>query len=468
MNGLKRFGFRATSAPLLSIIYAILIVCAGCVSGYEKLQRNVRRDVYEQGDVERAKKTVEKRGERAPQKERDVLALDEASLELSSGNVVEAKRKLIRARDSFDKIEADALQKSAENLLAYWTDDNSRPYEGEDYEKVLVRAELAIADLLDNGEDAKAYATQIAAKQDDIVQKGLVDDPREQGKKINPKKNYPRVPLGPYLEGLIWEETFLDSGEAARNYEKVVEWRPQFKQGKTDLIRAQTSVHSQPNNGRVYVFAFVGRGPHKEQAYEEATQFALLIADQVFSATNRYSVPPTVAPVPVPVLAIEPSKVKSVAIDIDGKRVGASETIADVNEMALKQYEATKDQLLARAVVRRVVKKGTVYAAKQVGQVNEWINLAMDVGGVVWEATETADIRCWGLLPAEIQVASFEVPAGKRRLAFRPIDRYGNYIGVPIEVDANVEANRNAYVLVNYPDEKPLGAPVVSKFAKAN
>lgn len=444
---------------------AVLIVglsCIGCVSGYERRLTDIRRDYYDLRDVEMAKKDIETFQKWAPQKEQDVLSLNQACLELYSGDAANAKKELVQARDSFDSIEQKRIQQSAENLISYWTDDNFNSYEGDDYEKVLVRAMLAIADLFDGGEDAKAYAYQIAAKQDEIVQNGFIDDPMHEGKKVNPKRNYPRVPLGPYLEGLLWEETYLNSSDAARCYEKVVKWQPNFKQGKNDLIRAQTSVHSQPGAGRVYVFAFVGRGPHKEQVYEEATQGALLIADRIFSATNQYSVPPTIAPVPIPALIIEESYVSNVAVEMDGERQMATETIADVNEMAINQYEAIKDQILARAIVRRVVKKGTLYAAKQVAEVNDWVSLAMDLGGIVWEATETADVRCWELLPAKIQVASFEAPVGEHSITLYPTDAAGNKIGVPLTATVNVNANRNSYLLVNYPDENPIGEAVVS------
>jgi hypothetical protein len=468
MNRNKRtlllFSLKRSKLLCLVVLGAVAACfCSGCASGYAERLRDVRRDYYDYGNLEQAKLELQRRQKRAPQKEKDVLALNEASLELCSGNIAAAKEKLIQARDSFDIIEDKHTQKSAENLFAYWTDDNMNSYEGEDYEKVLVRATLAIADLFDGSEDARAYAYQIAAKQDEIVQNGYVDDPRDENKKINPKKAYPRIPLGPYLEGLLWEETYLNASDAARCYEKVVKWRPDFKQGKRDLVRAQTSVHSQPGNGRVYVFAFVGRGPYKEQVYEEATQFALLFADHIFSSVNKYSVPPTLAPVPVPMLVVEEPYVKNIGVDVDGERTGVTETIADVNEMATKQYEAIKDQILAKAIVRRVVKKGAIYAAKEVGQVNDWVSIAMDVGGIVWEAAESADTRCWGLLPAKIQVASFEVPIGEHELTVCPCDPQGNKIGVPLTASLSVNANRNTYVLVNYPNREPIGTVVVSK-----
>lgn len=446
---------------MFNMAFALLTVLPGCMSSYAQHLDAVKRDFYDVGDVSRAKTNLEKRQKLASKKEQDPLTLNAASLDISSGDLVGAKKKLIEVRNHFDELENDLGRKTSENLLKYWIDDNVVSYEGEDYEKVLIRAYLTIADLLDSGADARAYACQIATLQDEIVRKGEIDDPRHKGAKTNPKIAYPRVPLGPYLEGLICEETFTDSQEAARNYQKVAEWRPQFTQAKDDLIRAQTGVHSRPGFGRLYVFAFVGRGPHKEQINAEVTQFALLLADQIFSATNQYSVPPTLAPVPIPALVVEEPIVGSVAVDVDGKNVAATETITDVNEMAIRQYEATKDLLVARAVVRRVVKKGTIYAAKEAGQANSWINLAADVGGIVWEATETADTRCWGLLPAKIQVASVELPVGEHRLTFYPCGHRGDRVGETISKTVKIDANRNTYTLVVYPDHNPI-ADVVS------
>lgn len=449
-----------------ALIVAPFLPAVGCMSPYARRLDSVRRDFYEYGDVDRARENLEKGQKHASQKEQDVYDLNAASLELAAGNIDEAKRKLLSARDNFDAIEEQLVKKAGENLLQYWTDDNMVSYEGEDYEKVMIRVHLAIADLLGSGQDARAYAHQIAALQDEIVSRGAIDDPRDSGKKLNPKTAYPRVPIGPYIEGLLWEETYTDSSEAARSYAKVAQWRPQFKQGKEDLVRAQTSVHSRPGYGRLYVFAFVGRGPRKEQVNAEVTQFAMLVADQIFSATNKYSVPPTLAPVPIPALVVEEPYVDGVALDVDGDRVGQTETLADVNEMAIKQYEATKDQLIARAVVRRVVKKGTVYAAKEIGQVSPWVSLAADVGGVVWEAAETADTRCWGLLPAKIQVLSVELPAGEHQITFSPCDRNGRNLGATLTRSVRVDANRNAYTLVNYPDREPIGRVVSSDDAR--
>ncbi len=447
-------------SAFLTLLAALASV--GCVSQYAVRLTDVRRDFYDSGDPGSAREEIEKRLKRASSNERSVWTLNEASVDFALGDFESAKTNLRAVRDEFDVLEETRMRSLAEDALTFATDDSFAKYEGDDYEKVMIRATLAISELMTGGGDAKAYARQISAKQDEIVARGQIADPRDARKTINPKLKYPRAPLGPYIEGLLWEETFMDSSEAARLYEKVVAWRPQFKQGQSDLRRAREGVHSHPGAGRLYVFAYVGRGPRKVQGSAEATQFALLIADQIFSATNKYSVPPTLAPVPIPELVVEEPQVASIELSADGETQGCTETLADVNEMAIKQFEATRDQIIARAIVRRIVKKGAIYAAKEAAQVNGWVSLAMDAAGVAWEATEVADARCWGLLPAKIQTYGCELPTGERTLEFRPIDASGRLCGEPTRVQARIDANRNTYVLVVYPDGRPMGAPIVS------
>ena len=172
---------------MFNMAFALLTVLPGCMSSYAQHLDAVKRDFYDVGDVSRAKTNLEKRQKLASKKEQDPLTLNAASLDISSGDLVGAKKKLIEVRNHFDELENDLGRKTSENLLKYWIDDNVVSYEGEDYEKVLIRAYLTIADLLDSGADARAYACQIATLQDEIVRKGEIDDPRHKGAKTNPK-----------------------------------------------------------------------------------------------------------------------------------------------------------------------------------------------------------------------------------------------------------------------------------------
>ena len=113
--------------------------------------------------------------------------------------------------------------------------------------------------------------------------------------------------------------------------------------------------------------------------------------------------------------------------------------------------------IIARAIMRRIVKKGTVYAAKEVADVNPWISLAMDVGGIVWEATEAADTRCWGLLPEKIQVLRLELPEGEHEIALTPQGDNGYRLGKKQTQTVRVHRGRNTYMLANFVDERLVG-----------
>ena len=227
-------------------------------------------------------------------------------------------------------------------------------------------------------------------------------------------------PSRPYLRGAIREETHVDYDDAVRSYTQVVNWEPGFKQAKEDLHRAKFGHHSDAGHGVVYIFALVGRGPYKEQINAEATQLSLLIADRILSATNKHSLPPTVAPVPVPMVVRSPCRLRCLGVIVNGEPGGVTETITHIGRMAVDQHRAVFPQIVARAIVRRVVKKGTIYGIKEAVQVeNPYANLALDVAGIVWEATERADTRCWGLLPDRIQVLRLELPEGTHRLGLQ-------------------------------------------------
>ena len=119
-----------------------------------------------------------------------------------------------------------------------------------------------------------------------------------------------------------------------------------------------------------------------------------------------------------------------------------------------------------RAVARRIVKKGAVYGAKEMSGIEKGslTGLAVDVAGIAWEATESADTRCWGLLPDQIQVLRVELPAGHHQVALQPI--VGS-VGVgnvghrtePVEIDNG----RNTYLLAAVPDNKIVGHVLVSR-----
>ncbi|HUY33227.1 MAG TPA: hypothetical protein VMV69_10635 [Pirellulales bacterium] len=433
--------------PLLA-----LSLLVGCKTHEQRLL--TIRDGFYSGDLQQAAAALDE-GIQRDRRDREVLSLERSIIELADGNPKGCEQTLRQVRDRFDYLEQASL---GETVLATLTDDTRKSYAGEDYEKVLIRAFLSLSNLLADGQDAAAYALQVADKQRQIIE--AADDGQNGAGQdgANFKLAYKQVALGPYLHGLIREQTHSNYDDAARASAMVVSWQPEFPYGPADLDRARHGRHSSRGNGVLYVFTLVGRGPYKEETVELPTTVSLLIADRILSATNRYSLPPTIAPVKVPKMVVPPNTIARVGVLVDQRSAGTTETITDVGRMAVEQHEAVYPRIVANAVARRVVKKGIVLGAKEALGANQGTltSIALDVAGIAWEGTEAADTRCWGLLPDKIQVLRLELPAGSHQIDLEPLGQYG--ASGPIERRAvTILDGRNTYLLANFPDGRLVG-----------
>lgn len=433
-----------------SLVLCSLLWLVGCTT-YARRSTQIR-DAFYSNQLQVATQQIDE-GLKRDGGDDEVLQLERALVQLADGRPEEAEQTLRGVRDRLEHLEQRSL---TEESWSYLTDDKRRAYTGEDYEKVLLRAFLSLSNLMYDGMDAEAYSLQMIAKQEQIIQQG------QDKNGVNPKLSYPRVALAPYLQGVLREATHRDYDDALRSYEAVVSWQPEFAPARTDWIRANEGHHSAPGNGALYVFALTGRGPYKEETVEVPSSAALLIAGEIVSAVGQQTVPPNVAPVKVPQLIGQSDIVKTVLVNVNNQPVGSTSTVTDVTELALRQYQTIYPQVVARAVARRCLKKGVVYGAKQVSDVTKGslVGLAVDVAGVAWEATESADTRCWGLLPDKIQVLRVELPQGDHEIDLTPVSGYGS-LGQIATTKVTIEDGRNTYMLVNFPGPQLVGSALV-------
>jgi hypothetical protein len=153
-------------------------------------------------------------------------------------------------------------------------------------------------------------------------------------------------------------------------------------------------------------------------------------------------------------------EVDGITVVVDNQTRGRTETICDVAELALRQEEIELPKAIARAVVRRTVKKAAVYATKNVVEANEpWADIALSAVGVAWEATEAADTRCWGLLPREIQVIRVELPLGQHQVQLLPLLTNRVSVAGPT-ASVDIADGRNTYLLACFPGPRAVGQVV--------
>lgn len=387
----------------------------------------------------------------------DVKQLDRAIIELAQGDPQSAERLLRTVRDRFDHYEQVSLADEVGNLLA---DSNARAYAGEDYEKVLIRTFLALSSLMHGGEDAGAYALQTIEKQQQIIDRIKSRDEEQEAEILA----YKQVAIGPYIRAMLAEESPLTLDEAAQARIQVANWAPDFRDAKSDLQRAQFESPHRPGEGTLYLFAMVGRGPIKEEVAEIATQASLLIADRIISNNSNRGLPPTLAPVKVPKVRTFTPSIQAVELVVDGQHSAETATLLDIGEMAQRQAEAHFPRVIAEAVARRVIKKGVIYAAKEGVDASPWsaASVGLSALGVAWEATETADTRCWSLLPDQIQVARVSLPVGEHEVQLRGVRGHLKYPGSSAR-KVTIRQGRHTYLMGFFPDEQLVGQLIISE-----
>lgn len=453
----------------------LTVVVSGCASHYDRVW--IVREEFHAGRLDVAREAVDKQLKRH-KGESDVFLLDKAMIELTSGRPKEAEKLLRGVRDRFDEYEQKDVGEFTKAML---TDDNAQAYPGEDYEKVLIRAMLALSNLMTDGNDAGAYALQMVDKQQQIIQKvsekqkkneELVKSkqqpnpdgsPASEPKFVPAELAYKQVALGPYIRAMLAEESPLTLDEAARARVQVANFEPGFRDANADLQRAQYEKPLAPGRGVLYVFALVGRGPIKQEKEEFATQVSLLIADRIVNAFSNRAIPPTLAPVKVPQVINFPSMAEGVTVRVDGQPVGTTATIVDVGAMAERQQQAHYPEVIAKAVARRVLKKGVIYAAEEAAKVNQGSLLSLGVmaAGVAWEATENADTRCWALLPDTIQVLRVELPVGEHEIMLRPMGQ-GGELAANARAKVRIIDGRNTYLMGTLPTTQFVGQLITS------
>ncbi|HAK96814.1 MAG TPA: hypothetical protein DCM87_17940 [Planctomycetes bacterium] len=445
----------------IAVLGALAAGVCGCAS-YDEIIAPARA-AYAIGDYAEAERVLAPYAEEDG-KDRPAFLCERALPQLAQGKLRDATEGLRAARDQFDRHEQKLATEWIGSLLV---DDTVIAYPGEDYEKILIRVVLALADLLGARKDAAAYANQVILKRQEIIDRS----PEVDGNKI--KASYKDLGIGRYLVGLLAEEAF-NQGEARRNYRELVALEPAFAYGPEDLERAETRAPSERGNGVLYVFCFVDRGPFKVQVEHEPSTMAMHMVWIMGSLIGQKLVTPSIVPVKVPGLFFPERTIEDVEVASAAGPARPTSELLSVQDAAGQQFDIVRDWIVAKAFLRRLVKKAVVETGKRVVQHQQKgdkrrmsdAQVATEVGaflvGAIWEAIESADTRCWSLLPASIQAVRLELPEGEHAIRLTPRWR-GHAAGRPVEAPVIIEDGRNAYCLAIFPTSRAAPAVIVSQ-----
>jgi len=414
--------------------------------------------------------------------ESEIIAADTAIAVLMSGDPAGCEASLRETRQQIDFLRQKDLREKTTSVL---TDDKAIAWSGREFEQRMLDNLLILSSIVGDRQDAFAYASQamehVYADYTALSESPRADQPvmtvghseQSSSATVPPPARYSPNSLSAYLQAAVRSEHTMDADMTTEAVSQVSYWNRSLEDLPTSKIANNAAFGTMTSRGHgvLHVITLVGRTTDWTAERAMPTTSALLIADQILSAVGDHTLPPTIAPVLIARPAREFSGHPFVTVanlaNAPPHHSIRSRTLVDINRAAFDSYQADRDDQLARAVARRVVKKGAVYAAKNQMSVagGSGADLLLNLGGMAWEALEKADTRHLHLLPERVEVLQMELLVGRHEVNLWSAP--GSVAGAldaaqALRVPIIIDDGRNTFVVCFRPHDQFAGSVLKS------
>jgi len=424
---------------------AILSGCGPSASLYVKVDNLQARQQFAEADA-----LIEKNKSDYGDRNSVLYDFDRGMLLHLAGQYAESNRYLALAEDRIDQLFTKSVTAQAGSMV---TNDNTLPYEGEDFEKVMVNVISALNyAYLGQWDEALVEARKVDHKLD------LFNDKYE-------KKNvYKQDALAQYLSGILFEAKG-DLNDAFISYRKAYEAYGDYRKNygtplpptlPGDLLRVTAALRLSEEH-QDYLKQFPGTVwiPEKdlkgqgELIFVSATGRSPIKADFFIDAPilNKRGGTDYILRVALPKFVPLPNRVRAAELHLipAGGPGGAISQrtfpAEDITAIARKNLEDRIARITVKAIARAVAKyQLTREAEKKGGPV---AGLLANVAGIV---TEQSDKRSWRTLPGEIQLARLAVPPGTYNVAVEYYDTGGALIERKTFPDLTLKAGEKRFL----------------------
>lgn len=325
-----------------------------------------------------------------------------------AGQYQESNRALILADKLSEVKDYHSLSRITGSLLL---NEGLVQYKGDDYEKVLVNAVLALNFLmLDQHDEALVETRKLNQKLYHY--------------KFDAKRDYEQNPFAYYLAAMIWEAD-RKYDDAYIDYKKVYELFPRYGPVKEDLIRL-AALAQRPEELSKWQKQFPDVKAKKEWRDKKHGEL-VLIYQQGWGPRKR----PDPASPRMPKLYPIYSHTDQANLVVEGVGETKSEFLYSVESTAIKtladQYAGLAAKRVAGIATKAVV-------ADQLRQKNETLGQLAWIG---MNLADRADTRQWSTLPETFQIARMYLPAGTYKVRVEGLTDNGKKSGeemAPVEI----------------------------------
>lgn len=441
--GVTLFLFISSGAGLL------LSGCGISANLYEQVDRNLAR-----GEHTAAVNTIKSNKNKYGDRNTVLYNLDLGVLYHYADEVDSSIKYLLEAEREIDELYTKSISQAA---LSFVVNDNLLPYEGEDFEKVLVNIFLAL-NFAVKGESDEA-----------LVEVRKVDlKLREYARQYDGKNRYQEDAFIRYIAGVLYESGG-EINDAFISYKKAYEaYQTYSREYGTpappflldDLVRTATLM-AFTDEAEKYI-TLGGSAYDKSRRRSEGSLLVVVYSDlSPIKTENRItvSVPDTAGIVHTFQVALptftprsQQPRYYSVAVTAQEAEVNFSATTVvaeNINAIADKALQDRLTLIYLKSGGRAVMKFLAAEAAKQKIKQDGDNTLANVFGSIAIDvavgATEQADVRSWRTLPGEIQLARFHLPPGDYILSVTSADEGYEWNAVPV----NVKVGKTTILLVD-------------------
>jgi hypothetical protein len=445
----ERWGVCLSIRPIAAALLLIFLTgCGPSVSRYLLIDDNLHAGNFKQADA-----IVQQAEKEYGAKSRVLYGMDRGMTLQLAGDYKQSNAVLEQTEDEIDRLYTRTVRSET---LAFMTNDNALPYEGEPYEQVMVNVLKALNyACLNQWQDALVEARRIDHRLN-VLSDGTKD-----------KAAYRDDGFARYLSGILYESAgdMNNAFIAYRNaYEAFDSMRAWSRTGvpaqlRTDLLRTADALHltqelteyqhAFPDTpwqssqalqqlAQVIVISYNGRAPRKEDQFLDLPisldALQLVLLNRGFSQSNRYQdrafdsvlygLNGRVVRVALPRLVQQKTQVPVDAIQLmadNGSpihlRTETAQNVTALAEKALSERMAgITVKALARAALKFSLAEGATRGAQQAAgkDAAPWVGLVVGLltkGLAV--ASEESDKRSWRTLPDEIHLARAWVSPGQ-------------------------------------------------------
>ena len=425
-TGISIRKIQTRAQPRLRFVFVVVIalIAGGCASlrSYQaELSRTL--DLARVGEPGRALETYESFNKR--DRKSLLYHLEKGELLRLAGRYQESQQEWLEA-DAYVQKWEDAGLSNPERLLgaaaSLLVNDASRPYEGEDYEKVMLTTRMALNHLALGEWDKARVAIKRTHEREALVARLRETQVREieeksEGKalrsfreldgypvktidspEVNALRNSYQSAFSHYLAGYVYE-ALGEPSLAAAGYRQAIELQP----GAPLLDQALSGLDarvSDRDSGLTELLVVIESGAAPARS-------SVNINLPVPSSAGMLLVP-----ISFPAIREEQYAARAHSVSLDGTGTSNVATLTSIDLMARRSLRDEMPWIMLRAITRATA-KGVLQAQARKRDDTGLAGALAIIGSII---TERADERSWRTLPAEIAIARAEVAPGTHTL----------------------------------------------------